>query len=112
MRDLSTKWIREVEKEINKIKTWKIEDRLSIVAALTYCNSSVASSVNGWTSWLTNALIMEKFKEEELKEIFKEFTELTIKWLELDLKYTKLLMERQKEKKEESEKKKVGKYVA
>ena len=109
---MSDKWIKEVEKEINKIKNWKIDDRLSMVAALTYCNSAVASSVNGWNSWLTNALVMEKFNEEELKEILKEFTELAIKWLELDLKYTKLLMKRQKKKKEEADKKKVGKYVA
>ena len=109
---MSNKWIREVEKEIKRIKDWKINDRLSIVAALTYCNSAVASSVNGWNSWLTNALVMEKFSEEELKEILREFTELAIKWLELDLKYTKLLMKRQKEKKEEADKKKVGKYVA
>jgi len=109
---LSSKWIKEVEKEINRIKTWEIKDRLSMVAALTYCNSAVASSVNGWNSWLTNALVMEKFNEEELREILEEFSNLAIKWLELDLKYTKLLMGRQKKKKEEADKKKVGKYVA
>jgi len=109
---MTEKWIKEVEKEIDKIKKWKVEDRLSLVAALTYCNSAVASSVNGWNTWLTNALIMEKFNEEELREILKEFSRLAIKWLELDLKYTKLLMGRQKKKKEEVDKKKVGKYVA
>ena len=109
---MNNKWIEQVEKEIAKIKGWEIEDRLSIVAALTYCNSAIASSVNGWNSWLTNALVMEKFNEEELREILKEFSNLAIKWLELDLKYTKLLMGRQKKKKEEADKKKVGKYVA
>jgi len=104
-------WTKKTEKEIEKIKNWKLKDRLSIVAALTYCNSSVASSVSGWSSWLTNALIMEEFSEEELKEIFQELAKLAIEWLKLDLKYTKLLLNK-KGTKDKFKKIKVENYVS
>jgi len=104
-------WTKATEKEIKKIKNWKLKDRLSIVAAITYCNSSVASSVSGWSSWLTNALIMEEFSEEELKEIFQELAKLAIEWLKLDLKYTKLLLNK-KGTKHKFKKIKVENYVS
>lgn len=54
-------------------------------------NGSLASSVTGWNSWLTNALIMEKLSEDELKELASKFQEIALSFLELDIKYTKMI---------------------
>ena len=86
---MSDKWIKNLEKEIEKIQNWKPKDRLAKVAFLTYLNASVASSVTGWNSWLTNALTMEKFTDKELEDLVKDFEAVALAFLELDLKYTK-----------------------
>jgi len=90
-------WCEETEKEIEKIKKWKTDDRLSLVSKLTFMNGAIASSVQGWHSWLTNAIIMEKFTQQELTDLAKEFEALTVAFLELDIKYTKMLKERKQE---------------
>lgn len=104
-------WLVEVEKEKETIRTWDIKDRLSLVAKLAFMNSSFASSVEGWNTWLNNTLLMNQLREEELRELTSEFEKLSIAFLDLDIKYTKLVKERQrmekaqklKEKREEAE---------
>jgi len=90
-------WIEEVEQEREKIKNWMLTDRLSIVSKLSFMNGSLAASITGWNAWLMNPLIMEKLTEEELKELAKVWQRLAVEFLELDLKYTKLVKEKQKE---------------
>ncbi len=102
-----TDWIKEVEKEKEKIKKWKIEDRLSYLAKLTFMNGTVASSVAGWQQWLSNAITMQNFSEEELKKLVDEFEKITLAFLDLDIKYTKFLktrLEKQKAKKSKEKK--------
>jgi len=94
------KWIKELEKEIEKINNWKTKDRLSMVALLTFMNASIASSVTGWNSWLTNATVMEKFTERELNSLVEDFKKIAIAFIELDLKYTKKLKKKGKKKEE------------
>ena len=60
-------------------------------------NGTLAASITGWNAWLMNPLIMEKLTEEELKELAKVWQRLAVEFLELDLKYTKLVKEKQKE---------------
>jgi len=111
-------WIEEVEAEKEKIKNWKLTDRLSIVSKLVFMNGTLAASVTGWNAWLANAFIMEKLTEEELKELVAIFEKLALEFLELDVKYTKVVKERQKEAKAKklAEKQKASKnqttYVA
>lgn len=103
-------WIKDTEKEIEKIKSWKISDRLSIISKLTFMNGGLASSVTGWHTWFTNPSIMEKLSLEELKQLSIEFEKITIQFLELDIKYTNLVKEKEKEKqvsKEETKKKEI-----
>ena len=64
-----SEWIEEVIKEIERIKNWEVKDRLSLMAQITFMNESIASSVVGWQLWLGNALTIENFTEEELREI-------------------------------------------
>lgn len=104
-------WVKETEREIEKIKTWGIKDRLTLMAKLTFMNSSIASSVTGWNAWLTNAMIIEQFSEEELKVLDQEFQALALAFLNLDMKYTKLLQERSKKEKGKREKKDNKEYL-
>lgn len=60
-------------------------------------NGTLAASITGWNAWLMNPLIMEKLTEEELKELAEVWQRLAVEFLELDLKYTKLIKEKQKE---------------
>jgi len=102
-----TDWIKEVEKEKEKIKKWKTEDRLSYLAKLTFMNGTVASSVAGWQQWLSNAITMQNFSEEELKKLVDEFEKIALAFLDLDIKYTKFLKNRlEKKKKKETKEKK------
>jgi len=102
-----TDWIKEVEKEKSKIRKWKLEDRLSYLAKLTFMNGTIASSVAGWQQWLSNAITMQNFSEKELAKLVEEFEEITLAFLDLDIKYTKFLksrLEKQKAKKNKEQK--------
>jgi hypothetical protein len=96
--DLS-KWIKDLKEECKKIKEWKTTDRLSIISALTFMNGSLASSVTGWNSWLTNAMIMDQFTPEEQSVLNEKFREICLKMLELDIEYTEILSKRNNENK-------------
>lgn len=96
LTDQEKDWIEETEKEKEKIKNWKLTDRLSIVSKLSFMNGTLAASVTGWNTWLTNAPIMERLNEEELKELADIFEKLALEFLELDIKYTELIKEKQK----------------
>lgn len=87
---MTSKWINKVKKEIQQLKELKPADRLSLVASITRCSGSISDSLYGWYSWLSNPLLMKYFTEEELKEIFEWFRELSIKFLEFDLKWTEI----------------------
>ena len=90
-------WIEEVEQEKAKIKNWLLTDRLSMVSKLAFMNGTLAASVTGWNAWLSSARLMEKLSEEELKELTQTFEKLALDFLELDLKYTKIVKDKQKE---------------
>lgn len=64
------------------------EDRLSVYSSLIKLNSALFESVRGWDSWLRNPTFMESFSHEELKEIFKEFRDVALRFLEEDVKWT------------------------
>jgi hypothetical protein len=51
-------------------------------------NSALFESVRGWDSWLRNPTFMETFSHDELSEIFKNFQEVAVKFLEEDVRWT------------------------
>jgi len=69
-------------------------------------NGTVASSVAGWQQWLSNAITMQNFSEEELKKLVDEFEKIALAFLDLDIKYTKFLKNRLEKKKEKETKEK------
>jgi len=110
-----SEWIEEVIKEIERIKNWEVKDRLSLMAKITFMNESIASSVVGWQHRLGNALTIENFTEEELREIEKGFQAIVLAFLDFDMKCTQILEEKMKKKeskKKEDSKKKTPSYVA
>lgn len=97
MNDQERDWIAEVEEEKEKIKNWKLTDRLSLVSKLSFMNGTLAASVTGWNAWLMNPLIMEKLTEEELRDLSTTFERLAIEFLNLDLKYTAIIKKQRAE---------------
>jgi hypothetical protein len=51
-------------------------------------NSTLFESVRGWDSWLKNPTFMEAFTESELKEIYAQFKDICVKFLEEDVRWT------------------------
>lgn len=84
----SLSWTDEREKVLDEIKKMSPDDRLSVYSSLIKLNSALFESVRGWDSWLRNPTFMESFSHEELKEIFKEFKDVALRFLEDDVKWT------------------------
>jgi hypothetical protein len=81
-------WTEERGKALEDIKKQEPNDRLGLYASLIRMNSALFESVRGWDSWLRNPAFIDTFSEEELKEIYKEFRDVCIRFLEEDVKWT------------------------
>ena len=86
VEDLS--WTEERSKALEDIKKLEPNDRLGLYSSLIRMNSALFESVRGWDSWLRNPSFIETFSEEELKDIYKEFREVCVRFLEQDVKWT------------------------
>ena len=111
MKEQQKDYIAQTEKEKEKIKAWNCSDRLSMLSKLTFLNGSLAASVTGWAAWFGNAQIIEYLNDAEFKELLDAFQKLTIDLLDLDIKYSKCVKQKQEEllaKQLEEEKKKLA----
>jgi len=81
-------WAEERNKALDDIKKLEPADRLGLYASLIRMNSALFESVRGWDSWLRNPTFIDTFTEDELKEIYKEFRQICLKFLEEDVKWT------------------------
>jgi hypothetical protein len=81
-------WTEERTKALEDIKKLDPADRLGLYASIIRLNSALFESVRGWDSWLRNPSFIDTFKEEELKEIFKQFKDVCLRFLEEDVKWT------------------------
>jgi len=84
----SLSWSEERSKALEDIKKLVPEDRLGLYASLIRMNSALFESVRGWDSWLRNPSFIETFTESELKEIYAQFKEICVRFLEEDVKWT------------------------
>jgi hypothetical protein len=84
--DLS--WTEERAKALDDIKKLEPADRLGLYASLIRMNSALFESVRGWDSWLRNPSFIDTFTESELKEIYAQFKEICLKFLQEDVKWT------------------------
>jgi hypothetical protein len=81
-------WTDERAKVLVDIKKLEPSDRLSLYSALIKLNSALFESVRGWDSWLRNPTFMETFSQDELGEIFRNFKDVTLKFLDEDVRWT------------------------
>ncbi len=81
-------WADERAKALEDIKKLAPTDRLGLYASLIRMNSVLFESVRGWDTWLRNPSFIDTFGEEELKEIYKQFKDVCVKFLEEDVKWT------------------------
>ena len=81
-------WTEERAKALEDIKKLDPSDRLGLYASLIRMNSALFESVRGWDSWLRNPSFIETFTEVELKEIYAQFRETCVKFLQEDVKWT------------------------
>ena len=81
-------WAEERGKALEEVRKLNPNDRLGLYASLIKMNSALFESVRGWDSWLRNPAFIETFAEDELKEIYAQFKEVTIRFLEEDVKWT------------------------
>ena len=81
-------WAEERAKAVEEIKKLDPNDRLGLYASLIKMNSALFESVRGWDSWLRNPAFIDTFAEDELKEIYAQFKEVTLRFLEEDVKWT------------------------
>lgn len=81
-------WAEERRKALEDIKKLDPGDRLGLYASLIRMNSALFESVRGWDSWLRNPSFIETFTENELKEIYAHFKEISVRFLEEDVKWT------------------------
>jgi hypothetical protein len=81
-------WTEERAKALEDIKKLDPADRLGLYASLIRMNSALFESIRGWDSWLRNPSFIDTFSEEELKQIYKEFRDVCVRFLEEDVKWT------------------------
>ncbi len=81
-------WTEERTKALDDIKKLEPADRLGLYASLIRMNSALFESVRGWDSWLRNPSFIDTFTEEELKDIFKQFKDVCLQFLEEDVRWT------------------------
>jgi hypothetical protein len=81
-------WTEERNKALDEIKKLEPADRLGLYASLIRMNSALFESVRGWDSWLRNPSFIDTFTQDELKEIFKQFKDVCVRFLEEDVRWT------------------------
>ena len=69
--------------EISSIKP--SEDRLTTFSNIVKCHSSITRTMNGWTTWIRNPIVMDSFKKEELDDILSNLRKVSILLLTFDL---------------------------
>jgi len=87
-KNVSSAWLDERATALKKLQNLPTSDRLSLYSGTLVMNKMLYQSIQGWGKWLTVPDFMDTFTKEELKEIFQDFHDFTIKFLELDLKWT------------------------
>ncbi len=88
------------KRQIDKVKDLKPKDRLDMVEAIALMNQYISSSCQGWAQWIYNPMVINKFNEKELKDLFDRFKKITNDFLDFDIEATeklKLPLKKQKE---------------
>ena len=88
---MSEDWATLKKKQIDKVKDLEPKDRLDMVEAIALMNQYISSSCQGWAQWIFNPMVINRFKEEELKDFYGRFRKITLDFLEFDIEATEKL---------------------
>lgn len=105
------KYSEIMEHNIKLLEEAKPEDRLSLVKNCIMCIQVLNMSLKGWSGWLGNFSITEKFTLEELKDLYPRMKQIVTDFVKLDIEYTKKKLG-EEEKKSPKPKSKKDKYVS
>lgn len=86
-------WIqtsREVLKRLKELQDMPSADRLDLLKSMNYSLRAIERSIIGWLEWINNPNLMASFTLEEIKEMHKTILDFAIKFLEYDIKVTKM----------------------
>lgn len=88
---------------MDEIKKLSPADRLGLYSAILEMNKALYQSIKGWSNWLMAPAFINTFNEEELQEIYSSFKDFTLKFLEVDIKWTDKKERKREEKPETGE---------
>ena len=89
---MGERWIQSSKRildYIRKLENVKEKDRLEYVSSIHFMLSALQRSILGWMQWVNNPEIMNRFTEEDLKEMNKRLLEFTRSFIEYDIEVTK-----------------------
>ena len=98
-------WIKQVEEIRETLKKLKMGDRLETLACLIKFHQAIGASLKGWSAWFLNPSLLALLSEEEFREIFDVFKQLSVQVLDLDLKMTLSVLKKKKSTKDREGKK-------
>lgn len=111
--EMLKKWIKDVEKKKKEIEKLETKDRLALTASITQLHNSIIASLHGWAAWLRNPPVINNLSEKDLRETFEIFRKLAIQFLDLDLRMsTKVLQKQEKKPRKKLRKEKKATYVS
>jgi len=106
-----SKWIESLRKNLKEIESLNPQDKLDYLIAIQRVHNGIVGSCNGWAIWIKNLNIMSKFTKRELEEIFRDLYDVLTIYAEIDIKWTKRLEDKYKNKTPKRQIKKQYNYV-
>ncbi len=85
-------------KQLEKVKSLRPRDRLDRVGAMALMDQYILDSCQGWAQCIINPTLINRFNEEELKEIYEQFKEIALEFLEFEMNTLKKLIPSSKKK--------------
>lgn len=84
--DRESPWIEKKKTQLKYLQKLKVpENRIEFMKALVEYCTTIEESFMGWSQWLNNWPIMEKFHTKDLRALKEEFRSSAIKILKLEI---------------------------
>lgn len=101
----NVEWIKRRKEFLKNISRFEAkDDRIKTATQLSYMHNALHESILGWQNWINGWISIELSKRikvedpdvisltnAELNELHDTFKEFTVKFIELDVKYTELI---------------------
>lgn len=87
-----SEWIDGLRAKIRQYRDWKTEGKIDIYSKLHAMNNTL--HMTGFGDWIVNPTLFFCFTDEELRGMERDLQELTIRFLEFNIKYSTILARR------------------